>query len=156
MGRAMCGHLLDAGYGVTLTTRTRAKAAPLEAQGARWVDTAAEVAAASDVVFTMLGYPDDVRDVVMGPRGILKATIPGTVLVDMSTSEPALAIEIGAECARRGGHSLDAPVSGGDVGAQNATLSIMVGGDAAVFDAVRPCFDVLGSNVLHLGTHSAG
>ena len=156
MGAAMCGHLLTAGYEVTVSTRTRVRAHKLVADGAHWADTPGEVALASDVVFTMLGYPDDVRDVILGSQGVLETARADTVIVDMSTSEPALAVEIAAAGARRGVHSLDAPVSGGDVGAKNATLSIMVGGDQQVFEAVTPCFKILASSVLRLGSHGAG
>ena len=156
MGAAMCGHLLAAGYEVTVSTRTRARADKLLADGARWADTPSQVAVASDVVFTMLGYPGDVRDVVLGAQGLLESARRDSVLVDMSTSEPALAAQIAESGARRGVHSLDAPVSGGDVGAANATLSIMVGGDHQVFEAVTPCFEVLGSSVLRQGSHGAG
>lgn len=153
----MCGHLLAAGYATTVTTRTRSKAGPLLDAGATWADTPAAVAASSDVVFTMLGYPDDVRAVYLGDEGLLAAlAAPGAVLVDMTTSDPALAATIAERSAEQGVHVLDAPVSGGDVGARNATLSIMVGGPAEVVGAVRPCFDVLGSNVVHAGAHGAG
>jgi 3-hydroxyisobutyrate dehydrogenase len=156
MGASMCGHLLAAGYAVTVTTRTRAKAEPLLTQGAGWADTPADVARASDVVFTMLGYPDDVRAVHLGDAGLLAAAAPGTVLVDMSTSDPALAASLAASAAARDVHVLDAPVSGGDVGARDGTLSIMVGGPADVVAAVRPCFDAMGSTVVHAGPPGAG
>lgn len=156
MGASMAAHLIDAGYACTVTTRTRAKAQPLLAAGASWAETAAAVAAASDIVFSMVGYPSDVREVLLGPHGALAQAAPGTVLVDMTTSEPALAIEIATVAAETGVHVLDAPVSGGDVGARNASLSIMVGGPADVFDAVRPCFDVMGATVVRQGDHGAG
>jgi 3-hydroxyisobutyrate dehydrogenase len=103
-----------------------------------------------------VGYPDDVRSVVLGEGGMLAAAAPGTVLVDMTTSEPALAAEIGAQGSARGVHALDAPVSGGDVGARDGTLSIMVGGPADVVEAVRPCFEAMGRTVVHQGDHGAG
>jgi 3-hydroxyisobutyrate dehydrogenase len=156
MGSTMCGHLLGAGYAVTVSTRTRSKADGLVEAGARWAVGPREVAAASDVVFTMLGYPRDVREVAFGPNGLLESTSEGAVLVDMSTSEPALAVEIATAAAQRGVHCLDAPVSGGDVGAKNATLSIMVGGPANVFDAVAPCFKVMGATIVRQGDHGAG
>src|SRR5690606_5948212 len=128
----------------------------LLAAGAAWADTPAETAARSDIVFSIVGMPDDVREVMLGPAGALAGAASGTVIVDMTTSEPSLASEIAASAARRGVHALDAPVSGGDVGARDATLSIMVGGPADVFQAVRPCFDLMGSTVVLQGDHGAG
>jgi 3-hydroxyisobutyrate dehydrogenase len=156
MGRSMCGHLLADGYQVVLSTRTRAKAEELLQRGAAWADTPAAVAERSDVVFTMLGYPSDVRQVVLGEAGLLEGSREGTILVDMTTSEPSLAVEI-AEAARPlGVRVLDAPVSGGDVGAQRGELSIMVGGEPEVLDAVRPCLELMGRTVVHQGGHGAG
>jgi 3-hydroxyisobutyrate dehydrogenase len=156
MGASMCGHLLRAGYPVTVTTRRRERADGLAAAGAVWADTPAEVAARSDVVFSMVGFPDDVRAVLLGPQGALSRLPAGGVLVDMTTSEPWLAVEI-AEAARdRGVHALDAPVSGGDVGARNAALSIMIGGSAEVVAAVRPCLEVMGTTIVRQGDHGAG
>ena len=156
MGAPMCGHLLAAGYEVTVWNRSRGRAESLEEAGARWAGSAGAVAAASDVVFTMLGIPHDVRSVVLDPDGVLDHARAGTVLVDMTTSDPALAEEIAAAAAERGVKALDAPVSGGDVGARNATLSIMVGGDPAAFVAVRPCLDLLGTTVVLQGGPGAG
>ncbi|MFI5035599.1 MAG: NAD(P)-dependent oxidoreductase [Acidimicrobiales bacterium] len=156
MGTSMCGHLLARGYAVTVSTRTRSKADPLVEAGATWAETPGDVAAASDVVFTMVGYPADVRQVVLGPGGVLASASPGAVIVDMSTSEPALAVEIAEAATARAVHCLDAPVSGGDVGARNATLSIMVGGAPDVFDALKPCFEVMGATVVLQGQHGAG
>ena len=156
MGRSMCGHLLADGYQVVLSTRTRAKAEELLQRGAAWADTPAAVAERSDVVFTMLGYPSDVRHVVLGEAGLLEGSREGAILVDMTTSEPSLAVEI-AEAARPlGVRVLDAPVSGGDVGAQRGELSIMVGGEPEVLDAVRPCLELMGRTVVHQGGHGAG
>jgi 3-hydroxyisobutyrate dehydrogenase len=152
----MCGHLLHAGYPVTVTTRTRERAAGLLADGASWADTPAKVAHASDMVFSMVGFPEDVRQVLLGEDGALSRCRPGAVLVDMTTSEPALAVEIAERAASRGVHALDAPVSGGDVGARNASLSIMVGGPADVFEAVRPCFEAMGTTIVRQGGHGAG
>lgn len=156
MGASMCGHMLKHGYETTVTTRTRRRAEGLLAAGASWADTPAEVAAASDIVFSMVGYPRDVREVVLGEQGALSRSAPGTVLVDMTTSEPALAVEIAAAAAGKGVHALDAPVSGGDIGARDATLSIMVGGPVDVFESVRPCFEVVGSTVVRQGGHGTG
>lgn len=156
MGSSMCGHLLAGGYPVTVTSRTRSRANALVDAGAAWADTAGEVAAVSDVVFTMVAFPADVRQVVLGEAGVLSQAAPGTVLVDMTTSEPALAVELAAAAAERGVYVLDAPVSGGDVGARNAALSIMVGGPDDVFEAVRPCLELMGTTVVHQGGHGAG
>jgi 3-hydroxyisobutyrate dehydrogenase len=156
MGAGMCGHLVDAGYSVTVHSRTRVKAEPLVERGASWADDAAAVAAVSDVVFTIVGFPEDVHEVVLGERGVVAHLPPDGVVVDMTSSRPSLAIEIADAAVARGAHALDAPVSGGDVGARNGTLSIMVGGPAAVFDAVRPCFDAMGSTVVLQGGAGAG
>ncbi len=156
MGGAMCGHLLAAGHPVTVFTRTRSRAEPLLARGAVWADTPRAVAAASEVVFTMVGYPTDVRHVVLAPDGVLAGAAPGSTLVDMSTSEPALAREIESTAKERGVASLDAPVSGGDVGAREARLSIMVGGDADAFARVRPLLERLGRTIVHQGPAGAG
>lgn len=156
MGASMCGHLLRRGYRVTVTTRSRDSADGLLAAGATWADSPAEVAAGSDVVFSMVGLPADVREVLLGPAGALAGAEPGTVLVDMTTSEPALAVEIGRAAGEIGMHALDAPVSGGDVGARNATLSIMVGGPPGVFEAVRPGFEAMGATIVRQGDHGAG
>ena len=156
MGSPMCGHLVRRGYKVTVTTRTRSRAEELLGQGAVWADTPAEVASASDVVFSMVGFPDDVRHVLLSDDGALAGARPGSVLVDMSTSEPSLAVEIAELAAPRSVHVLDAPVSGGDVGARNAALSIMVGGPADVFEAMRPCFEAMGTTLVRQGDHGAG
>jgi 3-hydroxyisobutyrate dehydrogenase len=152
----MCGHLLAAGSPVTVFSRTRAKADPLVAEGAAWADSPAAVAGASDIVFTMVGVPADVREVYFGRDGIMTALEPGAIAVDMTTTEPSLAIEIASAAAARGARAVDAPVSGGDVGARNATLSIMVGGDADAVTAVRPLFERLGKNIVHQGAPGAG
>jgi 3-hydroxyisobutyrate dehydrogenase len=156
MGTSMCGHLLDAGYPVTVYTRTRTSADALVSRGAVWADTPADVARASDVTFSIVGFPADVREVFLGPNGSLTSAAEGTVLVDMTTSEPALAVEIAAAAAAKGIATLDAPVSGGDAGARNATLSIMVGGDSATVERVRPLFEVLGKTIIHQGPAGAG
>ena len=156
MGAAMAGHLLRTGYPMTVTTRTRAKAAALEAAGAMWADTPREVAAASDVTLAIVGYPRDVREVFLGDQGALAGAAPGAVLVDMTTSEPSLAKEIASRAAGRDVGAVDAPVSGGDVGARNATLSIMIGGDEAAVATAWPLFEVMGSTLTHLGGPGAG
>jgi 3-hydroxyisobutyrate dehydrogenase len=156
MGASMCGHLLAAGHPVRVTTRTRAKADVLVDAGATWADSPAEVAADSDVVFVMVGYPAEVEEVVFGNSGVLASLAPGGVLVDMTTSRPALAVDIARLAAERGVAALDAPVSGGDVGARNGTLSIMVGGDADAFTRVRPLLEHLGGTIVHQGSAGSG
>jgi 3-hydroxyisobutyrate dehydrogenase len=156
MGTSMCRHLIDQGFPATVTTRTESKADGLLAAGATWADTPAAVAAASDVVFTMVGTPADVRDVMYGEQGLLDAARPATIVVDMTTSEPSLAIEIAAAAGARGVAALDAPVSGGDVGARAGTLSIMVGGDRQAFEAALPCLETMGATIVHQGGPGAG
>jgi 3-hydroxyisobutyrate dehydrogenase len=156
MGASMCGHLLDAGYRVTVHTRTREKAEPLLERGALWARSPAEVAAASQVIFTIVGYPDDVREVYLGEEGLVGQAAAGTVLVDMTTSKPQLAIEIAEAAAGRGVETVDAPVSGGDVGAREARLSIMVGGASEVVARIRPLLEKMGRTVVHQGPPGAG
>lgn len=156
MGRSMCGHLLAAGFPTTVYSRTRDRAAGLLEAGASWAESPAEVAAAADVVFTMVGFPSDVRDVLLGPEGVLSAIGSGGVVVDLTTSEPSLAREIYDVARRKGVESLDAPVSGGDVGARNAALSIMVGGEATTLDRVRPLLELMGKTIVHQGSAGAG
>lgn len=152
----MCGHLIKAGYSATVSTRTRAKAQPLLDAGAAWADSPRAVAEVSDVVFSIVGFPTDVRDVILGEHGALAGASEGAVLVDMTTSQPSLAVEI-AEVARgRGVHAVDAPVSGGDVGAKNAALSIMIGGDADVVTALQPLWEAMGKTIVHQGPAGAG
>jgi 3-hydroxyisobutyrate dehydrogenase len=156
MGLSMCGHVLDAGYAVTVHNRTRERAEPLLEKGATWADTPAEVAVASDVVCSIVGYPAEVREVVLGDDGALSAAKAGAVLVDLTTSEPSLAVEIAERAAEKDVASIDAPVSGGDVGARNATLSIMVGGDEEAVESVRPLLEVMGKTIVRQGGPGAG
>jgi 3-hydroxyisobutyrate dehydrogenase len=156
MGSPMAGHLIDAGYQVDVFNRTRERAAGVIERGARWRDSPSEIAAEADVVFTMIGYPADVRQTVLGEGRLLEAMRPGSLLIDMTTSEPSLAVEIHAAGKGRQIESLDAPVSGGDIGARNATLVIMVGGDANAFERARPLFEVLGKTITHSGEAGAG
>ena len=156
MGRSMCGHLIDAGYPATVTTRTPEKAATLLEKGGVWAASPREVAERSDVVFSIVGYPADVREVILGPQGALAGARSGSTLVEMTTSEPSLAVEIHAAAAANGVAALDAPVSGGDVGARNATLSIMVGGDAEAVERIRPLLEVIGKTIVHEGGPGAG
>ena len=156
MGASMCGHLLAAGYPVTIYSRTRSKAADLEEQGAAWANSPAEVAAASDVTFSIVGFPADVQEVFLGRDGALVGANPGSVVVDMTTSEPSLASEIARAGAAKGVGVVDAPVSGGDVGARNATLSIMIGGEDEHVHRVWPLFEIMGKTLVHLGGPGAG
>jgi 3-hydroxyisobutyrate dehydrogenase len=156
MGSSMCGHLLARGFSATVFNRTRSKAEGLLAQGAAWVDSPCEVAQRSDVVFTIVGFPRDVREVLLGPHGALEGCRPGSILVDMTTSQPSLAIEIAAAAQARGVFSIDAPVSGGDVGAREARLSIMIGGDREVVEALRPCWEAMGKTIVYQGGPGAG
>jgi 3-hydroxyisobutyrate dehydrogenase len=156
MGASMCGHLLDAGHDVVLFTRTREKAQPLVDRGARWASTPAEAAGQADVIFTMVGMPEDVREVYLGEQGILAGARPGAIAVDMTSTSPSLAVEIDSAARARGISTIDAPVSGGDVGARNATLSIMVGGDAGTLARVRPLFELMGRTIVHQGPAGAG
>ena len=156
MGRSMLANLQAAGATATVFTRTRATADEAIAAGAVWADSPREVAAASDVCFAIVGYPNDVREVFLGEHGLLAGASSGDVLVDMTTSQPALAVEIAETASESDVAVLDAPVSGGDVGAKNATLSIMVGGEAAAVERVRPLLEVLGTTVVHQGGPGAG
>ena len=152
----MAGHLLEAGHRVAVYNRTRARADQLVEKGATWRDSPAEVAADSEVVFTMLGFPIDVREVVLSEDGILEVMQPGSLLVDMTTSEPALAVEIHEAATAKDVQALDAPVSGGDVGARNATLVIMVGGEPVAFERAEPLFGSLGKTIKLMGGPGSG
>src|SRR5436309_6424703 len=156
MGRWMCQHLMTKGYAATVYNRTKEKAKPLTDQGAAWADTPKAVAERSDVVFAIVGFPKDVREVFLGTDGALAGSKAGNVLVDMTTSEPTLAREIYDAAKAKGVYSLDAPVSGGDVGAKNAALSIMIGGDKDVVEAVGPIFATMGKTIVHQGGPGAG
>ena len=156
MGVPMCGHLLRQGYSLTVFTRTPAKAAKLLSEGAKWAEAPAAVAEASDVVFTMVGFPADVREVYLGGTGLLKGARAGGLLVDMTTTAPSLAREIFEASALQGVATIDAPVSGGDVGARNATLSIMVGGERKSVDTIMPMLRALGRSIVYQGGPGMG
>jgi 3-hydroxyisobutyrate dehydrogenase len=158
MGRWMCGHAVTKGYAATIYNRSKDKpdVKALLDQGAKWADTPKAVAEQSDVVFAIVGFPKDVRDVFLGANGALAGSRAGTILVDMTTSEPTLAREIYDAAKAKGVFSLDAPVSGGDVGAKNAALSIMIGGDKEVVDAVTPIFECMGRTIIHQGAAGSG
>ncbi len=157
MGSSMCGHLLQAGFSTTVFTRSPEKANSLLEQGAQWAATPREVAEKSDVVFAIVGFPKDVREVFLCPQnGALAGCEPGNVLVDMTTSEPSLAVEIYNTAKSKGVHALDAPVSGGDKGAKEALLSIMIGGEAAIVAALQPCWQAMGKTIVHQGPAGCG
>lgn len=155
MGRYMAGHLLAAGHPLFVYNRSRDKADELLARGARWCATPGEVAANADVVITMVGYPHDVEQVYLGEGGIV-ARAKQALLIDMTTSSPELAERIAAAAAQAGCRALDAPVSGGDIGARDAKLAIMVGGEQAAFDAALPILQLMGANIVLQGGPGAG
>jgi 3-hydroxyisobutyrate dehydrogenase len=156
MGSSMCGHLVAAGYRTSVYNRSGDKAKPLVDKGAKLLESPKAVAQASDVVFSIVGYPTDVREVTLGENGTLAGARAGAVLVDMTTSEPALAVEIDHAVRSKGAHSVDAPVSGGDVGAREARLSIMVGGEKPVCNALLPLFEKMGKTIVYQGQAGAG
>lgn len=156
MGRSMAGHLLKAGYPVHVYNRTREKARELVDAGAVWEDSPAALAGKCSVIITMVGYPKDVEELYFGPAGIIANAAPGSLLVDMTTSSPALAIRVHNVAEKAGMKSLDAPVSGGDVGARNAALTIMVGGDRDAFESVLPIFRLMGKTIVLQGAAGAG
>lgn len=156
MGKSMAGHLLAAGYKLNVYNRTKSKTDELLAKGAVWKDTPGDVAGGSDVVITMIGTPEDVRAVYLGEDGILAHAKEGSLVIDMTTSSPQLAAEIYQTAKGVGVESLDAPVSGGDVGAKNGTLSIMVGGSREAFDTALPLFEIMGKNIVYQGEAGSG
>jgi 3-hydroxyisobutyrate dehydrogenase len=156
MGSSMCGHLLAAGSPVKVFSRTKERALALVERGAQWCGSPAQAADGADIVVTMVGYPSDVRDVVLGEHGVLTTARKGSTLVDMTTSEPQLAKEIFTAAAAKGVGSLDAPVSGGDVGARNASLVIMVGGEEETFGRALPALQLMGKVVTYEGGAGAG
>jgi 3-hydroxyisobutyrate dehydrogenase len=156
MGKSMVRHLLNSGYRVHIYTRTKEKALDLLEEGARWKESPKETAAASNVIITMVGYPHDVEQVYFGKNGIFAGASAGSIVIDMTTSTPTLAKKIFREAEKRGIGALDAPVSGGDIGAKNGTLSIMAGGSEAIFQQVKPIFEILGNNIVYQGGAGAG
>ncbi|TFG60312.1 MAG: NAD(P)-dependent oxidoreductase [Spirochaetales bacterium] len=156
MGRSMCMHVVKKGHQVNVYSRTREKASGLTAEGAVWQPNPKAVAENSDYVFAIVGYPKDVEEVFLGKDGILEGTRPGMIIVDMTTSEPSLAKRIFEAAAAKGVSALDAPVSGGDVGARNAKLAVMAGGDSAAFGEVLPVFRYMGENIAYMGPAGAG
>jgi len=156
MGEPLCAHLLRAGFSLTIHSRTKAKAERLLQQGAQWAETVSDIARTADVVFTMVGFPQDVRSIYLSKQNLLSEAKAGQVFIDLTTSEPSLAREIADRAREYGAVALDAPVSGGDVGAKQGTLSIMVGGDPSAFDALNPIFRTFGKIVVHHGSAGSG
>ncbi len=156
MGAAMAGHLMNAGFEVSVYNRTKSKAQDLINRGARWCETAGECAKNQDVVMTIVGYPKDVEEIYLSEGGIIDNAKPGTYLVDMTTSSPAVAEKIFNAAKLKNLHAVDAPVTGGDVGAKKATLTILVGGEKEDFDALQPIFKVIGKNPVYEGSAGAG
>ena len=156
MGTSMAGHLLNAGHQLIIHTRTRAKAQPLIERGAAWADSPAAAAEGANVVISMVGYPADVEETHLGPTGTLRAKRLPDLIIDMTTSQPKLAERVYQQAKQKGVGSLDAPVSGGDVGARNATLSIMVGGGVPDYDKALPFLSVLGKQIVHQGAPGSG
>ena len=156
MGAPMAKHLLNAGYKVNVYNRTKEKATELIDMGCTWFDTPKELAANSDVIVTIIGFPKDVEECYFGEQGIFNGIKPGTILIDMTTTKPSLAIKISEEAGKVGAEFIDAPVSGGQVGAVNGTLSIMIGGKKEVVDSVLPIFEAFGKNMVYQGAAGAG
>lgn len=156
MGQSMAGHLLAAGYNVCVYNRTKQKAGVLVEKGAVWCDGVADLAAVSDIIISIVGYPKDVEDIFMGPSGILENAPAGALAIDMTTSDPALAEKLWQRGQQKKIGVLDAPVSGGDIGARNGALSIMVGGEADDFQRALPIFKIMGANIVHQGRAGSG
>ena len=156
MGISMVGHLIDHGYECLVFNRTKSKAEPAIAKGAQWKNTPKEIAEESDVIFTIVGFPIDVEQVYFNSEGILAGAREGTITVDMTTTKPSLAEEIYQRASAMGVRSIDAPVSGGDVGARKGSLSIMVGGDREAVDAIMPMLEIMGDNIVYNGKAGSG
>lgn len=156
MGQSMCAHILKAGYHISVYNRTKEKAKELIEGGAQWCSNPKEVAENSDIVVTIVGFPQDVEEVYLGENGILKGIREGSIIVDMTTSDPSLAQKIYNEAKKKNVNSIDAPVSGGDVGAREGTLAIMAGGDKEIYDKVLPLFKLMGKNIAYMGKAGSG
>lgn len=156
MGRSMANHLLQAGHPLHIYTRTKEKANELLKAGAIWEESVAQLAQKVDIIITMVGYPKDVESIYFGDDGIINNARKHTYVIDMTTSKPAIAEQIEKAARKRNVHALDAPVSGGDVGAKNASLAIMVGGSEQAFTQMLPMFELLGTNIARLGEAGAG
>lgn len=156
MGSSMCQHIINKGYKTFVYNRSKEKAKKLIDSGATWVNSPEAVAKNSDVIFTMVGFPRDVREGYFGSEGVIKGVKRGNILVDMTTTEPSLSKEIYKEAKLKKVASIDAPVSGGDIGAKEGRLSIMVGGDKDAFEAVMPLFELMGKNIVYQGAAGSG
>lgn len=156
MGASIVKHLLKAGHTVTVYNRTKSKTDELVSLGAKWASTPAQASINQEIIFTMVGYPKDVEEVYCGNEGIFQTAASGTIVVDMTTSEPTLAKKIYELAKEKSIHSIDAPVSGGDIGAQNGTLSIMVGGDHEIVQSIQPILETFGTNIVYQGEAGAG
>lgn len=156
MGNSLVKHLLDEGHEVSVYTRTASKAQNLLEAGAKWQESPKVLAKDAEVIFTMVGYPSDVKEIYFGDEGIINNANEGTVLVDMTTSKPELAREIFKTALQKGISALDAPVSGGDIGARNGLLSFMVGGEKSTFKQVQPLLDLFGGNIVYQGPAGSG
>ncbi|ARD49143.1 NAD(P)-dependent oxidoreductase [Sporosarcina sp. P33] len=156
MGASVVKHLVNASYDVTIFTRTKAKAKPLIALGAKWADTIGDAIQRADIIFTMIGMPSDVEEVYFSDHGIFANGHASQILVDMTTSSPELAVRIAEKASSLQMRSLDAPVSGGDTGAKNGTLSIMCGGQKELFDFLYPVLSVFGKQIVYQGEAGAG
>lgn len=156
MGKSMAGHLLNAGYPMVVYSRTKEKAEELLERGAIWADSPKEIAEKANVIFTIVGYPSDVEEVYLAENGLIPNGKKGSYMIDMTTSAPTLATKIYEVAKKRGIETIDAPVSGGDVGAREAKLSIMAGGSEEAFEAVRPILSYLGTNIVYQGKAGAG
>lgn len=156
MGKSMCAHILKAGYHISVYNRTKEKAKELIEGGAQWCSNPKKVAEICEIVFTIVGFPQDVEEVYLGENGILKGIREGSIIVDMTTSEPSLAQKIYNVAKKKNVNSIDAPVSGGDVGAREGTLAIMAGGDKEVYDKVLPLFKLMGKNIAYMGKAGSG
>ncbi|MEM1493984.1 NAD(P)-dependent oxidoreductase [Bacillus velezensis] len=156
MGNSMASHILEAGYPVLVYTRTKQKAEEILNKGAVWQETVKDLSEKADIIITMVGYPSDVEDIYLGENGILRHAKEGTFVIDMTTSKPSLAKKIAEKAKEKSIHALDAPVSGGDIGARNGTLAIMAGGEKEAFEACLPLFSVMGENIQYQGPAGSG
>ncbi|MES9778658.1 NAD(P)-dependent oxidoreductase [Bacillus velezensis] len=156
MGNSMAAHILEAGYPVLVYTRTKQKAEEILNKGAVWQETVKDLSEKADIIITMVGYPSDVEDIYLGENGILRHAKEGTFVIDMTTSKPSLAKKIAEQAKEKSIHALDAPVSGGDIGARNGTLAIMAGGEKEAFEACLPLFSVMGENIQYQGPAGSG